>query len=249
MPLEAVLFDLDNTLILFDESRYFERYMELLSLEFGDFMAPREFYIKLFDATKDLLDNNGQMLNVEYFKKLFLNSFGPDADSVWERFARFYERDFEELKEFVSLPEGGYDVVHHLKKKGLKLVIATNPILPLSLQKIRIEWAQLGGIEFDLITHIGNMSYCKPQLGYYQEVCRIIKENPNSCIMVGNDPVNDMVVSRLGMATYLTTDSQSVDDSALRLSRKIISDIPGEKIQPDHKGPLSDVPQVIDKFQ
>jgi FMN phosphatase YigB (HAD superfamily) len=248
MRLEAVLFDLDNTLLLFDESRYFERYMELLSHEFGDLMSPRDFYTRIFDATKALLENNGQMLNIDYFRKLFAEGFGSDADEIWGRFATFYERDFGELKEFVFLPDGGSDVIHDLKAKNLKLVIATNPILPLSLQQKRIDWAQLGNFEFDLITHIGNMSYCKPQLGYYQEICQKVGVEPSSCIMVGNDPVNDMVVSRLGMLTYLTTDSISVDRSSLRLSRQILADIPEEMVQPDYKGPLKDVSRIINSL-
>jgi FMN phosphatase YigB (HAD superfamily) len=246
MTFQAVLFDLDNTLILFDESRYFEKYMELLSQEFGDLMPPRDFYVKIFDATRDLLKNNGQMSNMEFFQKLFTESFGQDADKIWERFARFYERDFEELKEFVHVPEGGQKIMSTLQEKGVKLVIATNPILPLSLQQKRIEWAQLGSFDFDLVTHIENMSYCKPQLGYYRQICHKVGVRPHVCLMVGNDPVNDMIVSKLGMATYLTTDCQKVDDSSLRLSREIVTDVPLDHIKPDHKGPLRDLIQIID---
>jgi FMN phosphatase YigB (HAD superfamily) len=43
------------------------------------------------------------------------------------------------------------------------------------------------------------MSHCKPNLEYYREICRILDTEPENCLMVGNDPVNDMVVSKIGM--------------------------------------------------
>jgi predicted HAD superfamily phosphohydrolase YqeG len=41
LKLQAVLFDLDNTLILFEESVFFKRYSKSLYLTFQDLMTPQ----------------------------------------------------------------------------------------------------------------------------------------------------------------------------------------------------------------
>jgi len=41
-----------------------------------------------------------------------------------------------------------------------------------------------------LVTHIENMSFCKPRIEYYLEICWKIDEPPEACLMVGNDPIN-----------------------------------------------------------
>ena len=133
-----------------------------------------------------------------------------------------------------------------LKEKNIKLVIASNPMWPESIQYKRLEWAGLGDIHFDLITHIENMSFCKPQLGYYQEICEKINEEPQACLMVGNDPVNDMVVTRLGMKAYKTTDAQEKGFASLAMSRELLTDLPGDIPEPDFSGPLAGVIQIID---
>ena len=67
-------------------------------------------------------------------------------------------------------------------------------------------------------------------------------------MMVGNDPVNDMLAANAGMKTYLTDDSKDewrvrVDTSEV-LERLRIENIP----EPDFKGPLSEVPDAIKLF-
>ena len=99
-----------------------------------------------------------------------------------------------------------------------------------------------------MVTHIENMSFCKPRIEYYLQISQKINEPPEACKMVGNDPVNDMVAANAGMMTYLTDDSKGkwrvrVDASEV-LERFQIENIP----EPDFKGPLSEVPDAIQLF-
>ena len=244
--LRAVLFDLDNTLIHFDEREFFEAYIPRISTVFSDMMPPETLITKLLLSTQMLVNNNGQMSNAEYFMSSFSLGYEGYKEEIWKRFIKFYETEFDRFQALVSVTPGVREVFVKLKKTGMKLVIASNPIWPQIVQMKRLSWAGLGDWNFELVTHIENMSYCKPHIEYYLEVCKKINEKPEGCLMVGNDPVNDLVVAKIGMKTFLVTDGSDFDGSELELSKSIRDDTAVELIAPDFKGLLSDVPDAVE---
>ena len=242
--LRAVLLDLDNTLILFDENAYFQGYLALVKREFSDLMEPSVLVDKLIAASRKLMDNKGRMTNEEWFMDAFALEAGGERDGLRERFERFYRTEYDRLRPLVTVAEGAREVVSSLKAMGLALVAASNPILPLEVQMRRLAWAGLDDIDFVLVTHLGNMSYLKPQPGFFLEVCGRIGCRPEECLMVGNDPVNDMAASLVGMKTYLVTDSLTVDGSQLALSRSIRNNDDSAAVEPDFRGRLLGVPKA-----
>jgi FMN phosphatase YigB (HAD superfamily) len=209
-------------------------------------MPPETLIEKLLVSTHMLTKNNGQMSNAEYFMSFFARGYEEQREELWNRFMKFYENEFDRFKSLVSVPRGVRNVFVKLKKKGVKLVIASNPIWPLVVQMKRLSWAGLGDWNFDLITHIENMSSCKPNIEYYLEICHKINVEPGACLMVGNDPVNDLPVARIGMKTFLVTGGSESRDSGLELSRSIRDDMGIELINPDFKGLLSEVPDAVE---
>jgi FMN phosphatase YigB (HAD superfamily) len=244
--LKAILFDLDNTLIYFDELTFYKKYLFQVSQVFADLMPFDLFQKKLLLATQALMDNHGKMSNAEYFMSIFCNGFEAQRDEIWKRFMRFYERGYDQFRTLVSVPKGISEVFLQLRRENLKLVIASNPMWPLDVQMKRLSWAGLGDFHFDLVTHIENMSHCKPRIEYYEEICLKLDERPEACLMVGNDPINDMIVATIGMRTFLVTDSPHLDESSLEMSRKIRIDPKTDIPVPDFKGALSDVPHAVD---
>jgi len=73
-----------------------------------------------------------------------------------------------------------------------------------------------------------------------------LDERPEVCLMVGNDPINDMIVATIGMRTFLVINSPRSDESSLEMSRKIRIDPKTEIPVPDFKGALSEVPHAVD---
>jgi len=210
-------------------------------------MMPLETLItKLLLSTQMLVNNNGQMSNAEYFMSSFSLGYEGYKEEIWKRFIKFYETEFDRFQALVSVTPGVREVFVKLKKTGMKLVIASNPIWPQIVQMKRLSWAGLGDWNFELVTHIENMSYCKPHIEYYLEVCKKINEKPEGCLMVGNDPVNDLVVAKIGMKTFLVTDGSEFDGSELELSKSIRDDTAVELIAPDFQGLLSDVPDAVE---
>lgn len=96
--------------------------------------------------------------------------------------------------------------VNILKEKGYDLVVATNPLFPKSAILNRIDWAGLNEEDFIFITSFEEMHFCKPNLDFYREILHKIDKEPSSCIMVGNDVKEDMIVNEIGVRTYLIED-------------------------------------------
>jgi HAD superfamily hydrolase (TIGR01662 family) len=243
--LKAVLFDLDNTLILFEEVKFLSGYYPVLVARFNDIFPDGQFAERLMKATVELRNNDGSQSNRELFLGAFCEGLNVDRDDVWARFEKFFSLDFDIFKNVVTAAPGAGETFRHVKEHGLKIVVATNPIWPLSVQQKRVSWAGLGDVEIDLITHIDNMSYCKPQLGYFRQICRLIDVSPDECLMVGDDFANDMVAAIVGMKTYQTTDSRSYSEAPLQISKQVIGNNL-EGIPPaDFSGPLADVPKAV----
>jgi FMN phosphatase YigB (HAD superfamily) len=246
--LRAVLFDLDNTLILFEEVKFVDGYYPRLAARFEGVFPDGQFAERLMKATLELRNNDGSTLNRELFISTLCDGLNIDRNEVWARFEQFFSLDFDVFRDTVVATPGAGNVFRHVKERKLKLAVATNPIWPLSVQKKRIDWAGVGDAEIDLITHIDNMSYCKPQLGYFRQICRLLDVQPGECLMVGDDPANDMVAAKTGMKTYQTTDSRAHSKRPLEVSKKVIGNNL-EGIPPaDFSGPLAEVPQAIDSL-
>ena len=246
--LKAVLFDLDNTLILFEETTFLKGYYPALAARFAGVFPDGQLADRLLKATIELSHNDGSKSNRELFMGALCDGLNMNRDEVWARFEQFFSMDFEIFKDAVTAAPGAREAFRHVKERRLKIVVATNPIWPLVVQKKRLAWAGLGDIDVDLITHIDNMSYCKPQLGYYRQACLLIGVQPEECLMVGDDPANDMVAAKAGIKTYQTTDSLAHSEKPLEISKKVIgNNLEGIPFA-DFSGPLADVPRAINSL-
>lgn len=242
MKLQAVLFDLDNTLILFEELVFFENYTKKLYLVFKDIMTPAEFTQRLIRSTQMMVNNNGEMNNAEYFIKDFADGTNVGEKELCKRFENFYEHEFEQFQPLMKPLDGAREVISFIENSGQKILIASNPMFPMNVQQSRLRWAGLDDIRFDLITAAENSTYVKPRLEYYYQICEKINVSPENCLMVGNDPFNDMIAAKTGMKTYLTTDSSHL---SIELSRELAKNENIELPVPDFRGPLKELKKVI----
>ena len=247
--LKAILFDLDNTLILFNENDFYDQYFERIATSFSDIIPAAQFQELLKNATISLLKNQGKVANARFFMDAFAAGIPVRPEELWKRFSHFYETEFNSLERIISLPESLHELFDYLVKTNIKLVLASNPIFPVEVQRQRLAWAGLEHIPFYFITHIENMSFCKPRFEYYQQICQKIDESPEFCLMVGNDSVNDMVAARAGLSTYLTTDVLDDDSASLTVSRELRADWTSDMIVPDFKGPLAGLKNVVERLR
>lgn len=243
--IEAVLFDIDNTLILFDETKFFQTYIPKLTPVFADVFSPEEFHKRLIGGSRALLRNHGQKFNAEYYLDTFSHGMVDMRQELWNRFEQFYNTEFDALSKLVTPVEGVPAIFDEIRRMGMKIIIASHPLWPERVQQIRLNWAGLDGFPYTWITHIENTKHCKPQIEYYHEISENVQIPPGKCMMVGNDPVNDMVAGMTGMKTYQVTDARESGFESFPMSREI-RDLVHEPIpEPDYCGLLSEVPRVV----
>lgn len=54
---------------------------------------------------------------------------------------------------------------------------------------------------FELVTHMGNTTRCKPDATYYLEQLQVMGLEPHEVLMVGNDPKRDFPSPACGIQT------------------------------------------------
>jgi len=242
VQIKAVLFDLDNTLILFDEKKFYDEYSKKLYMSFRDILSPQEFGRRLMSSTQVMTNNNGRQSNAEFFINDFSKNLPVKKEDLWQRFERFYNSEFETLEYLMQPLKNSKDILEKISTAGIKIVIASNPMFPANVQLLRLRWAGLEGVPFDLITDANNSTFCKPNLKYYLEICSKIDVLPEYCLMTGNDRFNDMIASKTGMKTFLTTDSI---DTSIDISREIVDNLEIEMPEPDYIGKLDEMLEFI----
>jgi FMN phosphatase YigB (HAD superfamily) len=243
--LKAVLIDLDNTMILFDEIVFYKRYMKRIVPFFDDLVPGEEFSDRLLGGIRGLLHNNGETVNRDYFMNIFCAGCEDRRQDIWERFMAFYRTEYEKIPVDVKIPPGLNEGLERLRALDLIVVVATNPLFPELAQYKRMSWADLAPERFDAVTHMDNSSFVKPRKEYYQEICDKMGLAPEACLMIGNDEINDMVAGTLGMKTFLTTESEAFDYGAVTKGRSVR---PGQKYPADHSGTLLDAIERVEQY-
>jgi FMN phosphatase YigB (HAD superfamily) len=242
--INAVLLDLDNTMLLFDETVYVKRYFEALAPRFSDLFSEQELSRRVIAATAALRRNRGARTNREFFLADFCDDVDVDREDAWKRFTAFYENDYGGIRLPAAAPAGLHRTLETLGRSGLKLVLASNPVFPKIAQETRMSWVGIAPHLFDLFTHIDNMAFVKPDAGYYRQICDMLREPPSACLMVGNDPMGDMAAKLAGLRTYRTTDAEQGGFATVSLTdppNPSDSPLP----TPDFEGPFAGVLSIL----
>lgn len=225
--INTILFDLDGTLLPMDTELFIKKYFKALSIKLKDYFTPEEVTKHMWASTRYMMKNREMAkTNQCAFFEAFYKNVDHKSEDLNPIFDEFYEKDFNDIKVVSERNDHIIKSVKLLKEKGYDLVVATNPLFPKTAILNRIEWAGLNQDDFIFITSFEEMHFCKPNLEFYREILNKINKDPSSCLMVGNDVKEDMIVNEIGVKTYLIQDF-------------IIGDI-GEEKNIDHKGSYKD---------
>ncbi len=230
---EALLFDLDGTLLNIDMDYFLPRYfsrMASMAKEHGYRGADR-LVEQIWSSTEKMIANTDyDKTNEEVFFEDFYRCW-PDPPEEFNRFFDTFYRDvFPQLNVFCQPFPGVQQMMESLFERGFKIVIATNSVFPLTAIQHRLNWAGVGHFNYDLITSYESMHYCKPHPAYYREICDVIGVKADNCLMVGNDTGEDLVAGQIGMKTFLVND-MLIDK--------------GAGLQPDWQGELKQLFQFL----
>ena len=204
---DAVLFDLDGTLLPMDQTRFAEQYFGLLAQKLSAYgYEPQRLIRSVWEGSAAMVRNRGEQTNEAVFWAVLRGIYGERVMEDLLVFEQYYHEEFEQARQSCGLQPLSAEVVRLARQKGCRVVLATNPIFPAVATEARIRWAGLEPEAFDYITTYENSSHCKPDPAYYRDVAEHIRISPESCLMVGNDVAEDMAAQSIGMRVFLVTD-------------------------------------------
>ena len=207
MSIKAVLFDLDGTLLPMDQDAFVKVYFGLLAQKLAPYgYEAKKLINAIWLGTTAMVQNDGSKTNEEVFWDRFAELFGRDVLKDLSLFEEFYRNEFSGAKSACGYQPMAEEAVRKVKEKGLRTVLATNPIFPAIATQNRIRWAGLRVEDFEFYTTYENSYHSKPNLAYYQDVLNRLGLQGEECLMVGNDATEDMVAETLGMQVFLLTD-------------------------------------------
>ena len=205
--IKAVLFDLDGTLLPMEQEQFIEAYMGgLVKKLIPHGYDPKQLLKGVGAGIYAMVNNDGMTTNEEVFWKTFSAIVGEKVKEDEAIFFDFYQNEFQEVSKVCGYEQASKKVIDFLKEKGIRVILATNPLFPSVATASRIRWAGLSTTDFELYTTYENSSFCKPNPKYYEEILAKIGLKAEECIMVGNDVTEDMVTETMGMKVFLLTD-------------------------------------------
>ena len=208
MPITTILFDLDGTLLPMDQDVFIKKYFGLLAQKLAlHGYDPEKLIQAVWAGTKAMVLNDGKVTNKEAFWITCDAALGCEASKDADIHMDFYRNEFNQVQEVCGFEPMAAQIVHSLKNRGYRVVLATNPLFPAIATQNRIRWAGLQRSDFEYITTYENSHYCKPNPDYYRDILATLDVRPENCVMVGNDVQEDMVAEKLGMQVFLLTDS------------------------------------------
>ncbi|MBQ7902816.1 MAG: HAD family hydrolase [Oscillospiraceae bacterium] len=206
--IKAVLFDLDGTLLPMDQDVFIKAFSGLLAKKMVALKGydPKQFSTAIWTAIGRIVKNDGSRTNEQLWWDVYCSVMGQTGREDENIFLDFYTNEFQSVADVCGYDKMAAEIIALVKEKGLRPVLATNPLFPQIATASRIRWAGMQPEDFELFTTFEDYSYCKPNLKYYLEIMEKTGLAPEECVMVGNDVGEDMIAENLGMKVFLLTD-------------------------------------------
>ena len=206
--IDTVLFDLDGTLLPMDMDVFLRSYLGGLARRVAPVCGydPKALVAGIMAGTEAMIRNDGKKSNEDVFWDAFEARFAPkDVRGDMPHFDAFYREDFDRVAEVCGRDPRAIAAVRELKRRGYRVILATNPLFPAVATEARIRWAGLEPEDFEFYTTYENSCHCKPNPAYYRDVLDRAGVSPERCIMVGNDTSDDVAAEKLGIPVFLIT--------------------------------------------
>lgn len=233
--LQAVLFDLDGTLLDYDlVEDLMPHYFWGLTARCAECLPADRLLHALQEGTLAIAGHNGSRTNEEAFEAVFYPLTGLTREQLYPRLEAFYEEDFPDLRRYARPRPAAPHVIQTACDLGYDVVIATNPYFPALATRQRLAWAGVADFPYRKVTTYENSHYVKPDLRYFQEILDELACPPEAALVVGDEGM-DMVAARIGCRTYLVP-GPATDRSEISPS-------------PTYEGPLEEVAPLLHRLR
>lgn len=205
--LTAILFDLDGTLAPFLQDEFIHTYFKALVARLTPMGYDGGKLVQaLWKGVDAMVKNNGAYTNRQIFWDVFTREFGIQAMALESILEDFYAREFDAARSVLLADVDRSGLIRTLREKGYGLALATNPVFPAVAVETRLHWVGLAPSDFDYVTTYENCRSSKPNPDYYRDILSHIGRQAGECLMIGNNPVDDMAARKAGLEVYLVTD-------------------------------------------
>ncbi len=202
--IKAIMFDLDGTLLPMNEEEFTKGYFGLICAR----LAPKgydknELINVIMLGTKNMVKNNGLKTNEQVFWETFESFYGKEKLEDKKLFDDFYLNEFKKTIMFCGKNEKARELIDFVKHKGLKLILASNPLFPKNGMITRMGFVNLKENDFDYISSYENCHYSKPNPKFYEEMLEKNNLKPDEVVYFGNSEKEDLPAKDAGIKTYL----------------------------------------------
>lgn len=203
--IKAIFFDLDGTLLPFDEKKFSRIYFDTLypQVEFLK-ISKRNFFKALIKGALAEVHNDGKRTNEEVFWDAIKESLNMDLSIYKDVLDDYYNNQYLECIKATKPQPESKKIVEFCKENGLKVVLSTNPVFPHLAIVNRMKFVDLNEEDFDYITDYSNSRFSKPNKEYFIDILKTLDLKPDEVIIFGNNEIEDgLCGEEAGIRTYL----------------------------------------------
>ncbi|MCJ7676543.1 MAG: DinB family protein [Anaerolineales bacterium] len=204
--IEALLLDLDGTLLDNDIDAFLPSYLKALSRHMAPWVPPDRLVPQLLKSTSVMLANRQPTRTLQQtFAEDFYPALGTTEAALLPHFEAFYRDEFPKLVGLTHRREAAIRIVQTALDAGVRVVVATNPLFPRMAIDHRLEWAGVPArvTPYSVVTSYETFHSAKPQPAYYAEILGHLGLHAARAAMVGDNVQDDLLPAQsLGMAAF-----------------------------------------------
>lgn len=210
--LQAVLFDLDDTLLANDMGLFLPEYVHGLAEWANPCRNPTRFIPALRGATRQMMRAPNERSNAEVFWATFETLAEATREQTEPLVEAFIRERLPKLHHLTRPVPFARELVEHCLARDLPVVVATNPVFPRGAIEARLAWAGLpvADVTFAEVTSYENTRATKPHPAYYRDIVAGLGLDPGCVLMVGNSREADILpAASAGLRTFRVHDASS----------------------------------------
>lgn len=181
-------------------------YLEALGEHLASYVPPEKMVPTLLASTQLMLQNKSPDRRLkQVFDQAFFPTLGIDVDDFQNQIDSFYVEKFPSLEGLTQFRPEAVRMVEEAFARGYNVVIATNPLFPLTAILQRLDWAGLPPqrYPFSLIPSYESFFFAKPNTAFFAETLSRLGWPEGPVVMVGDDLNLDITPARqLGLGTF-----------------------------------------------
>jgi FMN phosphatase YigB (HAD superfamily) len=222
----TLLLDLDDTLLDTNLDAFMPAYFQALTQHMANHSAPATMLRALIAGVNLMNESEEPTRTLEdIFDAEFYSQLGFSKQDLIHIFEAFYDDVFPNLAQHTHQRPDAVPLIEWANSHGYRIAIATDPLFPRKATYHRLRWAGFDPERFELVSTFEHFHFTKTHPAYYAEVLGRMGWPEGPVLMVGNDPVRDLIPAhRLGLKTFFV-DGESDSSPGFEAGRGKLADL------------------------